>query len=44
MKTRALLAAFALALLAACAESPTGPSVQPNTPASYGSNGLGSGL
>jgi outer membrane biogenesis lipoprotein LolB len=43
MKTRALLAAFALALLAACAESPTDPSVQP-TGANYGSSALGTGL
>jgi outer membrane biogenesis lipoprotein LolB len=43
MKTRTLLAAFALALLAACAQSPTGPSVQP-TGANYGTNGVGTGL
>lgn len=44
MKTRALLAALAVALLAACAESPTGPSAQPSTTANYGSITQGSGL
>ncbi len=40
MKTRALLAAFAVALLAACAESPTGPDVDVR----LGTSTIGSGL
>ena len=46
MRTRALLAALAVALLAACTQSPTAPSEAqtPETRAAFGSGAIGTNL
>lgn len=44
MRFRALLATIAVALLAACGESPTAPAAQAETSAAYGTGLIGTNL